>query len=156
MLLGMGSVTVKHAITYHAPPEAVFAAITDVDQEPQWQPQVKRVWHEPGGPVAVGTKIGRERKIMGKVTVQLSEVVALVPGASFEMREQDDGDQSPFRVSYQLTPVGTDSTRLEFALVIGGVPTVFTSAVRRRLGGELADQFDRLGELLTRASVQGN
>lgn len=147
----MGSVTVKHATTYHVPPEEVFAAITDVDREPQWQPQLLRVWQEPAGPVALGTRIGRERKIMGKATVQLSEVVILEPNARIEMREQSGTGQEPFRVSYQLTPMDGGATRLDFTLVIEGVPTMFAPAVRRRLGGEVADQFNRLGELLAAA-----
>jgi uncharacterized protein YndB with AHSA1/START domain len=147
----MTSVTVRHEVTYQVPPETVFAAITDLEHEPRWQPQVKRVWLEPEGPVAVGTKIGRERKIMGKVTVQLSEVIALDPNASLEMCEQPGKDQSPFRVSYQLTPLGAGATRLEFVLVIDGVPAMFAPAVRRRLTGEVSDQFSRLGELFITA-----
>jgi uncharacterized protein YndB with AHSA1/START domain len=144
----MASVKVKHATTYQFPPETVFAAITDVDLEPRWQPQVLRVWQEPAGPVTLGTRFGRERKIMGKVTVQLSKVVALEPNARVEMREQPGTDQPPFCVSYRLTPVGPDSTKLDFSLVIEGVPAIFASAVRHRLSGEVAGQFNLLGELL--------
>jgi uncharacterized protein YndB with AHSA1/START domain len=145
---GMGSVTIKHAITYEVPPEVVFTAITSVEQEPQWQPQVKRVWREPDGPIVVGTRIGRERKVMGKLAIQLSEVVVIRSNASFEMREEPGRDQSPFTVSYQLVPVGTDSTKVEFTLVIDGVPAMFAAAVRRRLSGEVTEQFNRLGVLL--------
>jgi uncharacterized protein YndB with AHSA1/START domain len=144
----MASVTVKHETTYQAPPEQVFAAITAVEREPEWQPQVLRVWREPDGPVALGTRIGRERKIMGKATVQLSEVVTLEPNAAFGMREQAGADQDPFRVSYQLTSAGPDATRLAFELEIEGVPAMFVKPVKRRLGGEVSTQFERLGELL--------
>jgi uncharacterized protein YndB with AHSA1/START domain len=143
----MASITVKHAATYDAPPEVVFGAITDVAREPQWQPQVLRTWQEPGGPVAVGTVIGRERMIMRRPTVQLSEVTALEANVTFQMREQQ-GSGDPFRVSYLLTPVGTGSTKLEFVMDIEGVPRMFASAVQRRLAGELAVQFGKLGELL--------
>jgi uncharacterized protein YndB with AHSA1/START domain len=143
----MASITVKHAATYDAPPEAVFAAITDVAREPQWQPQVLRTWQEPSGPVAVGTVVGRERKIMGRPTVQLSEVTAVTANVTLQLREQP-GSGEPFRVSYLLTPVGAGSTKLEFVMEIEGVPRMFATAVQRRLGGELAGQFSKLGELL--------
>jgi hypothetical protein len=77
------------------------------------------------------------------------DATALDPNTSIEMCEQPRKDQSPFRVSYQLTPLGAGATRLEFLLVIDGVPTMFAPAVRRRLTGEVNDQFNRLGELLT-------
>jgi uncharacterized protein YndB with AHSA1/START domain len=143
----MASITIKHASTYETPPEAVFAAITDVAREPEWQPQVTRTWQEPSGPVAVGTVIGRERKIMGRPTVLLSEVTTVVPNVVLEMREQL-GSGDPFRVSYQLTRVGDGSTKLEFAMDIEGVPRMFASAVQRRLTSEFAAQFNKLGELL--------
>jgi len=147
MLSDMASITVQHTTTYDAPPEAVFAAVTDVAREPEWQPQVLRTWQDPGGPVMVGTVIGRERKIMGRPTVQLSEVTAVRANAILEMREQP-GSGEPFRVSYLLTPVGPGATRLKFAMEIEGVPRMFAPAVQRRLAGEVAAQFNKLGELL--------
>jgi hypothetical protein len=54
-------------------------------------------------------------------------------------------------ITYQVPPLGADATRLEFVLVIDGVPTMLAPAVRRRLTGEVSDQFSRLGQLLITA-----
>jgi uncharacterized protein YndB with AHSA1/START domain len=143
----MASITIKHEMTYPYPADTVFAALADVEREPKWQPNLLRLWQETPGPVEAGTIIGRERKIMGKPTVQLSEVIVFQPPFRMEMREKPDADQQPFQVGYLLTPTG-DATRLEFTMVIEGVPAIFASPVKRRLKGEITAQFAAFGQLL--------
>ena len=144
----MAEITIKHTATYQCSAETVFAALTDVDLEPKWQPNLLRIWHEPAGPIGEGAVISRERKIMGKPATQVSVVVAFEPPTRLEMRDKPGVDQQPFRISYSLVPLREGVTRLEFVMVIAGVPGLFASPVRKRLTGEVSGQFNLLGDLL--------
>src|SRR5690349_14193820 len=108
----MATVRVEHAMTLPYPVETVFAAISDIDREPEWQPELLRTWHEPAGPIKLGTKVWRERKIMGRPTTQLGEIVVYEPSTRLEVREQPGTEQSPFQVGYTLTALDDDTTGL--------------------------------------------
>ena len=45
-------------------------------------------------------------------------------------------------------PLREGVTRVEFVMVITGVPGLFASPVRKRLTNEVSGQFDLLGDLL--------
>lgn len=75
-------------------------------------------------------------------------MVAFDPPRLFEMKEAPGSGQQPFQVRCEFTALGDSGTKLDFLMVIEGVPAVFAGPVRRRLSGEIRGQFERFGELL--------
>jgi uncharacterized protein YndB with AHSA1/START domain len=70
---------------FNAPPERVFAAITDIESWQKWMQNLVRVEKLTPGPFAKGSQWREVRKIMGKEGAEVFEVVAIDPPRSMEL-----------------------------------------------------------------------
>jgi uncharacterized protein YndB with AHSA1/START domain len=70
---------------FNAPPERVFAAITDIETWQKWMQNLVRVEKLTPGPFAMGSQWREVRKIMGKEGAEVFEVVAIDPPRGMEL-----------------------------------------------------------------------
>jgi hypothetical protein len=70
---------------FNAPPEQVFAAITDIDNWDKWMLNLVRIEKLTEGPFAKGSQWREVRKMFGKEAGEVFEVVALDAPKSMEL-----------------------------------------------------------------------
>jgi uncharacterized membrane protein len=73
-------------VTIDRSPQEVFAAVTDLDRLPDWQPAVVEVELLGDGPLRTGSRIKEVRQVRGKRLEQIVEVAAHEPGRRFGLR----------------------------------------------------------------------
>jgi uncharacterized protein YndB with AHSA1/START domain len=103
----------------HAPPSAVFAAITDFDHITAWIPDVKKSYISSSAPVGVGTTFVEEGTFMGRPTqitgivkeyepdhrlVYVYETGPVAGNWRYVIHPHEDGSRLEF--AFQPTPVG--------------------------------------------------
>lgn len=120
----------------NAPPERVFAVMTDMDAAGQWMPNFVRIEMLTPGEYGVGTKWRETRKMFGREASEVFEVTGLEPGKSLELYV--DGTQGAskwgyYRFRYQLEPVG-GKTSLTLTGEMGGLG-VFMELLGRLMAG---------------------
>ena len=98
--------TATRSARFHQPPEAVWAAITDVDGFPNWRPGVTKVEHLPGDD---GRTRWREHERHGKTTF---EVVEAAPPARLVVRIADPGLPYGGSWTYEVAPAGDGASTL--------------------------------------------
>jgi hypothetical protein len=132
--------TVSATIQIGAPPEAVWAVLTDLDRYQDWNP----LFREASGQVAVGNRIklrsvhpanGRMMTVQPKITVA-------DPGAELRWVASLPGIMSGEH-RFKLTPA-EGGTRLEQSETFRGLLTIFTGKTFTRAGAS----FQGLNEAL--------
>jgi uncharacterized protein YndB with AHSA1/START domain len=98
--------TATRSARFNQPPEAVWAAITDIDGFPGWRPGVTRVEHLAGGD---GRQRWREHDRQGKITF---EVVEAAPPARLVVRIADAGLPYGGSWTYVVAPAGDGASTL--------------------------------------------
>jgi carbon monoxide dehydrogenase subunit G len=103
-------ITFEHSIEIQRPVEAVFAFVSDVRHNLQWQSGIKEVHVTPDGPPAVGTKATQVGSLLGVKIEGTSEITALEPNRSLSIKGTAVGGAS-FEVTMRFEAVGS-GTRL--------------------------------------------
>ncbi len=93
-----------------AAPEAIFDVIADVEREPEWIPNVRRVRRTSDGPVGLGTTWVSEAVVMGRTTENPTEMTDFDRPSVIGYRHT-----APVRIQirYELTPTD-EGTSLRF------------------------------------------
>ncbi len=109
-----------------APPERVFAALSDFENAPSRIPAILKIEMLTTGPVGVGTKFKETRKMFGKETTETMEVTAYDAPRRIEVGGDSCG--VIFRSNFTVTPEAAGSrvdltvqteSRTTFAKVMG-------------------------------------
>jgi carbon monoxide dehydrogenase subunit G len=98
------------------PPDAVFAALTDLERYPAWliASGIVRVERLDPGPLAAGSGLRISQNVAGRSTVLDGAVTVLTPGAAFGLRGKDK-DGVTIEIDAVLAPDGA-STHLRWSL----------------------------------------
>lgn len=122
--------------TFAAPPERVFAALSDPEQVAAWMPGFVR-FERLGGPAfGKGTRLRETRKMFGREASEVFEVVACDPPRSFEFYidgKQGSSKCGEYRFRYELRPAA-GGTALRMSGEFGGMGW-FMSLVGRLFAG---------------------
>jgi len=135
---------VDYSVILHQPIETVWAALTDVENTPQWQPEVIREWHPPPGPIQVGDHLHQIRMFCSRRVASTSEVKEYEPGR--RMVNASDPTVLPWvRTAYACEPSGED-TRLTFSIDLRGTGlfTLLSPLIQRALRRDVVTRFATL------------
>jgi uncharacterized protein YndB with AHSA1/START domain len=109
--------------TIAAPPERVFAALTDLDGAQKWMPNLVRIERLTPEKTGVGMRWRETRKMFGREASEEFEVTGLEPGKKVELYVDGTKGSSRrgyYRFRYELQPSG-GSTLLRLHGEIGGM-----------------------------------
>ncbi|MFA9429207.1 SRPBCC family protein [Egicoccus sp. AB-alg2] len=118
-----------------APPERVWAVLTDLERSPEVIGAIQSVEVHTGPGFEVGTRWTETRTMMGRTASETMEVTAVDPGRSYVVEADSGGTH--YRSEFRLAPDG-DGTAL--TMTFDGQPS--------GLGGRVAAAT--LGRLLAR------
>jgi uncharacterized protein YndB with AHSA1/START domain len=136
----------SHSVEIHRPPAEVFAFLSEGENDRRWR----------GGVIDIRRKSGHGRGAIYEQGVK-GPFGRRVP-ADYEVTEYEPDRRIGFRAiagpvrpegSYELAPLGSDGTRVTFALrcAPSGLAKLITPMVARTMRSEVA-QLDRLRDLL--------
>lgn len=99
-------------ITKHiaAPPERVFARMTDLRKAPEFISKIKRLEVMTEGPIRVGTRFRETRVMFGREATEEMEVTELDPPNGYALGCESHGCR--YRIEFRLTPSG-DGTEVQ-------------------------------------------
>lgn len=162
VVLGMarfrpGAGDLAHTLGIAAPPEAVWATITNMDSAPAWIPGLKPVESLSGpGPMRVGSKY-RLTAVSGTQTTTMEmHVVLLEPNKRMRFQLTGQGDPSMHfteMATYDLVPDATGtlvtlSAHTDYhALVTQLLEPIITIAAQLQLGETMANLKRRVEQL---------
>jgi carbon monoxide dehydrogenase subunit G len=100
-----------------APPDVVFAVMTDIERWPEWTPTVTRVERlsDAGAPLALGSRL---RIVQPKVPPADWTVTALEPGRGFRIIARSPG--ATVEADHWAEPMGTGRTRATLSVTFAG------------------------------------
>lgn len=138
------TVRVEHTVTINQPVAKVFAAVTDFENEPQWQPAVLESRHMPPGPVGLGTRTFQARKFFGRRVESTSDVTAFEPNHLMICTSTPDVSP-PVETTYRIEPTN-GGTRLTFIIELGtpGFLVVMAPLIKRSLTKDVVTRFETL------------
>ena len=110
-----------------APPDRVWAVMSDIEAWPEWTPTVTRVELLDPGPLAVGQ---RARVLQPRLPAAVWRITALEPGRSFTWVTRSPGVEVTAR--HSVEPSGAGS-RAHLALHFGGMLGPLVARITRRL-----------------------
>ncbi len=94
----------KYAKRFDAPPDRVFAAMTDIERWPDMISGITATEKLTEGPVGIGTRLRETRVMMGKDRTEEMEITAFEAGKGFTMGCRSCGCDISF--VHRLTPDG--------------------------------------------------
>lgn len=101
--------------TIAAPPERVYAVLSDLDQASQWMQGLISLEKLTQGSFGVGTSWRETRKLMGHRASEVFEVASAEPGSRIALfcdGKNGTSRSGHYRFTYRLSPYG-GGTRLE-------------------------------------------
>ena len=139
--------TMSATIQIDAPPEAVWAVLTDLARYPEWNP----LFREASGEVAVGSRITLRsvHPANGRLMTVRPRITAADPGAELSWVSSLPGIISGVH-RFALTPAG-GGTRVEQSEAFRGVLTAFSGKTFARAGAS----FRALNEALKKRAEGG-
>ncbi len=113
---------ISSSVEIGQPAEAVFAFLTNLENQKTLQPGIKSVTLN--GPLAVGTHYIIQGQIMGSNFSSESEIVAFEPGQKFAIKTLAPPPASPVTTTYLLeaSGSGTKLTTQMDTVITGGFP----------------------------------
>jgi uncharacterized protein YndB with AHSA1/START domain len=113
-----------------APPERVWAAMSDIERWPEWTPTVTRVERLDRGPLGVGSRV---RILQPKLPPAVWEVTELDAGRSFTWVTRSPGVRVTAQHRVEPTPDGSRVTlSLAFSGLLGRVVARLTRSLNQR------------------------
>lgn len=100
--------TMSSEIEIAAPPDRVFAALSDVEQMRAWMPNLVALEPLTQGPLGVGSQWRETRKMMGHQAAEVFEVTALEPPRRLEVYvdgAKGTTGKGAFRFRFDLEPI---------------------------------------------------
>lgn len=140
---------VDYSVILHQPIETVWAALTDFENTPQWQPEIIREWHTPPGPIQVGDHLHQIRTFRGRRVASTSAVKEYEPER--RMVNASDPTVVPWvRTAYACEP-SDEGTRLTFSIDLRGkgMFMLLSPLIRRVLHKDVVTRFATLETYLT-------
>ena len=100
-----------------APPDVVFAVMTDIERWPEWTPTVTRVERlsDAGTPLALGSRL---RIVQPKVPPADWTVTALEPGRGFRIIARSPG--ATVEADHWAETMGADRSRVTLSVTFAG------------------------------------
>ena len=137
-------VKVTYTLLIERPAEEVFAALTDLENTPNWQPQVIEEKLVSEGPLGVGSRIYQARWFRKQRIESTSEVVVFEPNR----RWINVGVPRPgpkLRTEYLLEPQ-PESTRFTFSIQLDGKGffRLISPLIQRSLQKDVETRFQTL------------
>ena len=123
---------IEQVIDIAAPPDRVWAVMSDVERWPEWTASVRRVERLDQGPFAVGS---RARVRQPRLPAATWTVTALEPGRSFEWQSPAPGLLSVG--GHRVEPAENQTSRVTLSLTWSGLLT----PVMRLLFGKLSQRY---------------
>jgi hypothetical protein len=101
-----------------APPEVVFAVLSEVERWPEWTPTVTRVERlgDAGAPLALGSRL---RIVQPKVPPAEWTVTALEPGRGFRFVSRSPG--ATVEANHWAEPAGAGHSRVTLSVTFAGL-----------------------------------
>lgn len=129
------------------PRDAVWTYVTDVERDAEWTTGLVRAEKKTDGPLAVGSRIARVSRFLGRELVYDIEVVDVEPGRLLAMRTSSG--PFPMEIRYELedAPAGARMrirTRGEPSGFFKLTGPLLSAAVKRQIGLDLAHLKDLL------------
>ena len=121
------------AIEIPAPPDRVWAVLSDVERWPEWTPTVTRIERLDAGPLVVGSRARIRQPKLSPATWRVTEVVA---GRSFTWVTQSPGIRVTARHGVEPMGNGTRAVlSLQFSGLLGPLVARMTRGLNERYLG---------------------
>jgi uncharacterized protein YndB with AHSA1/START domain len=134
-------VRIELTLEIASPAEKVFAALTDLEQLPDWQSSA--VSSTPDGPLAVGTRIQEQRRLMGRELENELEVTAYDPPRRFALEGRSG--PVPLSIDHELVEKdGKTVVRVHAQAEPGALYKLAEPMIKRTAEQELRTDFERL------------
>jgi len=146
-------IKVKYTFAVQRPASTLFAELTDFDNSYRWQTnEVLKEWHEPEGPVQLGTKGHQLRMFRGKPIETVNEITV------FEPDQRMVAESSNSCIEYVVTPEGENASRMDFSieLKLRGMANLFSPMIRRGLQQDVETRFQNLKRYLETGETSRN
>lgn len=128
------------------PPEEVFPWLIEADRVPQWASGVQS--YEVSGPLAAGARVRQRLSVSGQNVDVDMEIVRYEPPREAETRFSTNGIDVVNVYSLTSDGAGTRLTQSLDAKARGMTARLLLPVVQPRLERKLAEDLDRLAELL--------
>jgi uncharacterized protein YndB with AHSA1/START domain len=134
-------VRIELVVGIACPAEKVFAALTDLEHLPGWQSSA--VSSTPDGPLAVGTRIREQRRLMGRELENELEVTAYDPPRRFALEGRSG--PVPLSIDHELVEKdGKTVLRVHAQAEPGALYKLAEPMIKRAAEQELRTDFERL------------
>jgi uncharacterized protein YndB with AHSA1/START domain len=141
-------IRIELTVEIACPPEKVFEALTDLEQLPDWQSSA--VSSKPDGPLAVGTRIREQRRMMGRDVDNELEVTAYDPPRRFAL--EGCSGQVPLSIDHELVENGGKTiVQVHAQAKPGSLLKLAEPVITRTAEQELRSDFARLKANLERS-----
>ncbi|WP_431031059.1 SRPBCC family protein [Plantibacter sp. RU18] len=128
--------TITATRTINAPPERVWAAITDIGNAPHMLTCVLDVAVLTQDEFGVGYVWSETRRMFGKDAAETMTVVAMQPGVAYTAEACNFGAR--YISSFQVDPVGSDATELTFTFAAESVASArWSQRIMMRIFGSI-------------------
>lgn len=129
---------IEVAETISASPEAVFAALANVERWPSLMPDILQVELLTEGPVGVGTRFREVRRMYGREAAEEMTVAELDPPRLFVLTAESHGAR--YRAEHRIVPSASGCI---LSLGFEGVPVSALARLMSPLLGFLAGSLER-------------
>ncbi len=134
-------IRIEVAVEIACPAQKVFAALTDLDQLPEWQSSA--ISSKPDGPLAVGARVREQRSMMGREIDNELEVTAYDPPQRFALEGRSGA--IPLSIDHELVEEdGKTVLHVRAQAEPGGLFKLAEPMIRRTAEQELRADFQRL------------
>ncbi|GCE04838.1 SRPBCC family protein [Dictyobacter aurantiacus] len=137
----------EYSDTLNFSPASVFALLCDLEARPEWIKGIIEVRVTPAGPAQLGTSYFEVGKFSGFKSEKTMSVTAYEPGQLLTL-DTGSAAASPFRESYRIEPLSTESCRVHFTVEVGNVPKVAEFFMRQEMKKSQPQNAERLKALL--------